>query len=294
MTEPDFARLFAMGTFEALRVLRLKRQELTNLDDIEIIRQLRDLDAGTAALDLDAGVELDAVVRSTAILTVSHSFYRYCIFDIINAVDVPWARTIKLGRARLLTLLSRDEHQCFREARLLDDPPDDDLVGWWDELSCAVRAVANSDAMERARRAERLSIDLERRRLANLGIPLEPRWVAVEDNTAGYDILSYDAGTHGPLNRLVEVKSTIASPLRFYVTRNEWNHAVDAQSQYYFHVWDLSRTPPFLYEFTQSHVAPHIPVDSGAGAWDVAVVPVSVLRRASSATPPTESRRIPQ
>jgi hypothetical protein len=287
VTDPDFARLFAMGAFEALRVLRLKRQDSSGLDDTEIVRHLRELDAGTAALDLDAGVELDAVVRSTATVSVSHSFYRHCIFDIINAVDAPWARAIKLGRARLLTQLSRDEHQCFREARLLDDPPDDDLVSWWDDLSSAVRATGNADAMERARRAERLSIEVERKRLATLGIPLEPRWIAIEDNTAGYDVLSFDLGDHGPLNRLVEVKSTIASPLRFYVTRNEWNKAIDAQAQYCFHVWDLSKTPPTLYEIAQAAVAAHVPTDCGAGTWDSAVIPVNVARGVSSATSAT-------
>ncbi|WP_183664872.1 DUF3883 domain-containing protein [Phyllobacterium trifolii] len=53
-------------------------------------------------------------------------------------------------------------------------------------------------------------------------------------------ILSYDAGEEEPVARLIEVKSTIASPLRFFVTRNEWDTCQNMGVAYRFHVWDLS------------------------------------------------------
>ncbi|BDV36590.1 protein NO VEIN domain-containing protein [Methylocystis iwaonis] len=53
-----------------------------------------------------------------------------------------------------------------------------------------------------------------------LGINMPPVWMAVEDNTAGYDIQSFDMGAEGPVVRLIEVKSTIASPLSFFLSRN--------------------------------------------------------------------------
>jgi hypothetical protein len=119
-----------------------------------------------------------------------------------------------------------------------------------------------------------LSFDHEVARLAELGIAKSPRWVAIDDNTAGYDILSYDRGPLEPISRLVEVKSTIQSPLRFFVSRNEWNLANRSGTAYTFHVWDLRADQPRLYERTAAQVGMHIPLDQGKGKWTVAEIPV--------------------
>jgi hypothetical protein len=96
--------------------------------------------------------------------------------------------------------------------------------------------------------------------------------MSIDDNTAGYDILSYDLGPVDPINRLIEVKSTIASPLRFIVTRNEWDTAVKFGPRYFFHVWDMQSET--LYERTTSQIMPHIPTDNAKGRWTHAHVPV--------------------
>ena len=41
------------------------------------------------------------------------------------------------------------------------------------------------------------------------------------DNFAKYDVLSFDLGIHGIVDRMIEVKSSKASTLKFYNTRNE-------------------------------------------------------------------------
>lgn len=45
---------------------------------------------------------------------------------------------------------------------------------------------------------------------------------------------------------MIEVKSTIASPLRFIVSRNEWEQADKFGPAYLFHVWDMQKNPPVL------------------------------------------------
>src|SRR5690606_36504019 len=122
--------------------------------------------------------------------------------------------------------------------------------------------------------AEELSLEHERKRLRTNGIDREPKWMAIEDNTVGYDILSYELGPVALKNKLIEVKSTIASPLRFYITRNEWQHDQEVGDAYCFHIWNLQPTPPVLYVKLASDIAPHIPDDNENGKWTVAEIPV--------------------
>ncbi len=72
--------------------------------------------------------------------------------------------------------------------------------------------------MSQTREAEVLTLAHERKRLNELGIDKELRWVGLDDCFAGYDVLSYDPGEFAPTNRMIEVKSTTTSPLRFVVT----------------------------------------------------------------------------
>jgi hypothetical protein len=181
---------------------------------------------------------LETLIPPNTLIDIPYEFYRSWIYSVILTQKMTWARSITLGRERLLTQLSRDEQQCFRSALLTGAPPPDDVVEWWDALSARMRQETDKKKMDRARDAERLTLRYERERLTKLGIMSQPRWVAIENNTAGHDILSYDHGEFGPINRLIEVKSTIASPLRFYVTRNEWEQAVKFAASYHFHIWD--------------------------------------------------------
>ena len=187
-----------------------------------------------------------------------------------------WARIITRGRRTFAQKLARDEVQCFREAGLLVNPPTAEIISWWDNITAAVRLAIDQAKLERARKAEKLTLDHETRRLAQLGINRQPVWMAIEDNTAGYDVLSYDPGVFEPVNRLTEVKSTIASPLRFQLSRHEWNIAREIGEQYHFHIWDLQAVPPRLFERTVKEIEPHIPHDRERGQWKEAKIPVSV------------------
>jgi hypothetical protein len=128
--------------------------------------------------------------------------------------------------------------------------------------------------VERARQAEALTLSHEKERLRTLGISEDPKWVGLDDNTAGYDVLSYDKGAVGRINRLIEVKSTVVSPLRFELTRNEWDQAARFGQQFHFHIWNLAATPPRLFERTVAEIEPDVPSDKGAGRWIRTEIPV--------------------
>jgi uncharacterized protein DUF3883 len=91
---------------------------------------------------------------------------------------------------------------------------------------------------------------------------------------AHYDVLSYDLEGVVEVNIMIEVKSTINSPLRFFLSRNEWNTAEKIGAAYHFHVWDMSADPPILYERSVDDIRPHIPSDNDKGKWSNVAIPV--------------------
>jgi hypothetical protein len=116
------------------------------------------------------------------------------------------------------------------------------------------------------------------KQLKRLGLEILPVWQGLDDNFAGYDILSYEREGDGVCNKLIEVKSTIASPPRFIVTRNEWEKAMTSE-RYIFHIWDMTKSPAVLYIKTTEEVKPHIPNDNEKGEWKTAQIPLGIMAR---------------
>jgi hypothetical protein len=170
--------------------------------------------------------------------------------------------------------VERDEQSLFRQTGILDNPPEDGFVEWWDQFCGEVRLIGDVEKMERAREAEKLSFDMESERMRCEVINESAIWVGLDDNTKGYDVHAYERKDGKLVNKLVEVKSTIASPLRYRVTRNEWRKADQNGSAYVFHIWDMQKTPPAFFLRTVEEVRPHIPTDNEDGEWKDVEVPL--------------------
>lgn len=282
MTEVAFTRLFAMPAFEGLRVYRRYESDYPSSPVEDILARIRRAEADFRSFDLDAALSLHALVPANA-PAEGVLFYRECIASLLVTALPEWAKLVTLGRARFIKRLEdsqeaelRDVGSLFRQARLLDDPPTWFDVKWWDDIQAHVRSHKSSEAMDRARRAEQLTLERETANLQKAGIEKPPVWASIEDNTLGYDVLSYEMGEYGLLNRLIEVKSTVASPLRFYLSANEWKQALKYGEAYVFHVWDLQPAKPVLHILTVAQVAPHVPQNFEKGKWETALIPVSV------------------
>lgn len=272
MTSIDFSRVFTMSAFEGLRVLRLRQVSYPGTNLAELADLVRQVDPDGASHDFDAAFQLDPIVVPAAAAHEVPGFYQHCIEAAIPAFRPLWGRIITLGRSVFVQKLTRDEVQCFRAAGLLEDPPTRPTISWWDRVAAIARLRSDQEKMERARLAEEMSLDYEARRMRALGLDQAPVWMSIEDNTAGYDIQSFDVGSEGPVARLIEVKSTIASPLRFFLSRNEWETAKKFGAAYRFHVWDLQG--PQLHERTVAEILPHIPTDNEKGKWSNATIPI--------------------
>lgn len=202
-------------------------------------------------------------------------------------LDQPvWISAAIRGRNSLVSILPPPVLQCFNFARLLENFPDSHAVTWWDTLTASLRAQENLELKYRGREGERLSFEYEVNRLSELGIFTPPRWIAMEDEWAGYDILSYEfSSTGGITNRLIEVKACSGSNLQIFVSRNEWQQALAAQNAYVLHVWHMPTGE--LVELDWKELQAHIPNDLGNGLWQTVRVDLGQQARRPSGSPKT-------
>jgi len=261
-----------MSAFEALRTVRRYRPSFPSLNLDQLLSLIARVEIG--ALDYEAASALDLITKEVDISDAPR-FFRACLEGVITQNEV-WIQTASLGRQKFVQKLDRDQSSCFRCAGLLDEPPSPETVAWWDALQSHGRQLTDEQLLLQGREAEQRSLKYEQTRLREMGIKLRPVWMAIEDNTAGYDILSYDHGMSAPISRLIEVKSS-KSGESFYLTKNEWKTALKFKSSYVFHIWDLRHDS--LYELKATAIAPFIPVDTEQGEWTDARIAFSAFKK---------------
>lgn len=268
-------RIFTLSAFEGLRVIRQYQTQQPELHLDDLIELIQKVDPDGASLDLEASRDLDQIVPKDC-PSETLLFYQLCIKCVLIECYPIWAKAMRAGRRRFVKTLGKNDRDLFAAAGLMTDPPMMGVVSWWDDVVGHSRLKIDHKKMEQARQAELLTIEHETDKLAKLGIEEAPRWIGLDDNYAGYDVLSYEFKEGEVVNLMIEVKSTTASPLRFFVTRNEWEQAEKAKSAYMFHVWDMNVDPPILHKRTYDQVMPHIPSDNESGKWSNATIPINV------------------
>jgi Domain of unknown function (DUF3883) len=270
---PPTERIFALSSFEGVRLIRIYSAKQPECGISDLLAIIEKIEPDGASLDLQASAYLHELVDPDCPLE-GDGFYQACISAVVTKHQPIWSKAMRQGRMHFLDSLGVDDRDVFAAAGLQLDPPPPRVVAWWDSVSSFARLVVDIQKMEQARAAEQLTMDHEIQRLSDLGINKSPVWKGLDDNFAGYDVLSYDVGEFGLINRMIEVKSTVSSPLRFYLTRHEWEQALKSGPAYIFHIWDMSKTPPILYVRKAAEVAVHVPTDNEKGKWSSAEIPL--------------------
>jgi len=185
--------------------------------------------------------------------------------DILLCEPPPWIGLVKRGFSALKTL-SENTSQCFYEAGLfeIDDP---EVILWWDRIRAEVYENDLLEKIEVGRKGELLSLDLEKKRGVN------PIWISVLDNDAGYDILSQLTPTDQD-KLVIEVKTSNEDwdKASFYLTRNEWL-ILNSHAYAQVHLWSISK-PDYTYAILDfQEVKKHIPYDYGSGEWQNVRIP---------------------
>lgn len=273
-------RLLSLSCIEGMRLYRKHVAKHQKKSKSEIIALICELEGDAHTLDFEASIYLSDIVEPNCTL-IGHGYYQACIKGIMLRHQPVWARLMRQGRTRFMKLLSPSDRDVFSAAGLLDEPAPIGVIKWWDEVSGFARLISDNEKLEQGRQAEILTLKYEQKRLKSIGIHKKVEWPGLDDNFAGYDVLSYQHGETGLVNLLIEVKSSTASPLRFIISRNEWDKAKLAGASYIFHIWNMRPDKPELHIRDVSDVAPHIPNDNGKGRWKNAEIPVRSGRNLS-------------
>jgi hypothetical protein len=191
---------------------------------------------------------------------------RCIVLDYVELQKPDWLQNATYGRSRVLNFCPVGVRQVLVEAGLAGAPTRD-VVDFWDLLASIARGLQQDHLVAIGREGERLTLALEETRTG-----AKPRWMAVESNQDGYDVLSIKSAEDRALLS-IEVKASRAGMEgRLHLTRHEWEVALDRPA-HVFHLWDLSTNPPALATVSMEAMAAHVPVDTGAGGWEVVEVP---------------------
>jgi hypothetical protein len=249
---------------DSLRILSVSGEDL--LAFARYLRWVELRETGHLALTAD-GIAASAIDDPRAAIRALLAAY-------IDIAKPAWVQTASAGRRELLSHAPPGVQQVFAESGMAYGY-DDDVVAWWDSLATRARRVRDDALTEIGRQGERRSLEYERNRTGR-----DPKWTAVESNLEGYDILStLSADDARRLTIEVKTSQQSAGSAWFFLSRNEWEHAV-AALHHAFHLWTLNGDAPRLAVLSVDDVAAHLPNDAGDGAWQTARVPFRAFEAA--------------
>lgn len=259
--------LLSMSVFTALKRARTKRNEFPNFTFLDSAELCMQTSSDGTPHDYDRAEELDKFLPSDIVNLDDPEVIRRALDLIISKYSYSWGYLFPSGREAVRNALTRNEFQVFRNADLFQEVPSIDIISWWDRIanSFRVNAIDNS-----YRDAELKTFELERAYLREAQCPHEPSWVALNDNSLGFDIRSYRFHHDQWVPFPIEVKSTTGNKIRFYLTRNEADLAIRMKKLYALHFWMPTATSPLV--FTSDEIGLNLPRENGKGNWQTLII----------------------
>lgn len=179
----------------------------------------------------------------------------------INKLHPAYADLIRSGRKKAEIFLPNYLRQILSETKIFSSLQT--FHEFAESLKKPIRVYEDCRKKEIGTYGEKLSIAYEKKRVKK-----EPKWVAAEDDGAGYDLESFLKPNYRN-SLFIEVKTT-TMPLEngaIYISRNEWETAKTKWNCYLFHIWviKVSKTKPYI--FKPKQIAKHVPKDGEQGLW---------------------------
>ena len=224
------------------------------------INEMGQLQASAAGLQVHGADGYEAALRSI-------------LLHYVDTQNPDWLQNAPYGRSRVLNFCPVGVRQVFVEAGLAGALDGDEVVNFWDFLAAIARGLQKDQLVAIGREGERLTMIYEETRTG-----AKPRWVAIDSNQDGYDVLSVRAADDRAFLSIEVKASRGRTSGTLHLTRHEWEIALDRPA-HLFHLWDLSCTPPKLAAVGMDDMAAHIPTDAGAGGWESVEVPFKAFER---------------
>jgi hypothetical protein len=264
------ADLFRPSAISGLIRLRRELANFPNKSPGEVCRLLSATYAN-AGVDFEAAVQLHEVMP--ALPEGTPEAFQCVISELVLSSAPSWLGLLRRGRDALFSVVGADVRTCFERAGALEPIPESSVVKWLDSLVSLAYAQNDAKLLAFGREAEYLSYEFERNRLAEHAAAPEVEWVALNDNSAGFDLRSASLKDGVFVPRLIEVKSSQKDPPRIIITRHEWDVACRIGDAYVFHVWHLASR--LMREVPFQEMSVHVPLDQGRGTWESVQIEIS-------------------
>jgi hypothetical protein len=196
--------------------------------------------------------------------TDEYAALRIQIKSYVTTCRPAWAMLLVHGRASMKAIPS-DSLQCLEEAGFLALTPSG--LKAWDQLAALAEGHDNNRKNEIGRMGEYLTKLYEEKRTG-----VEPRWIALETDSAGYDFISRKDKTDAT-RMPIEVKASERKleDAFVHISKNEWEVSQTSKN-YAFYFW-LLKNPLQLFIVQPKGVLPHSPGDQGDGSWESVKIP---------------------
>lgn len=207
----------------------------------------------------------------------------------IKLINPYWVSSIKDGRLSLMEVLNEDPSsintiQIFDELDLLDND-NDQSSKWWIYLEFYFRNQDTINKRELGLAGEILSRRFEKNYLYENGISEKVQNLAIDNPSAGFDIISYRMNLKSELQKIyIESKLNSQGKRSFYLSRNEFNKCRDLAKNYFVYLWlvdensakqIISENEDIIHDFIErgpevlgyKEIEKNTPLDRGGSEW---------------------------
>jgi hypothetical protein len=266
---------FSISVLEGVRLLLISFHN--NSKDLDEAKKLAEIsNPSKSKYDFDSAYKLISEYGEEY-FTISEDneikILRSNLYKIITALNPEWIKKVDLGRNFVFDSInklnneveSQEIFHTFRVCNLKDDN-DIDTVLWWKYLSEFYRN--NNLNIEKGIDGEFLSLRYEIKKLQDLNIDRQPLLKSIDDETLGYDILSFRMSSDTTYNIYIEAK--FSNNNQFFLTKNEWNTANKYMEKYFIYFWDGESDAPKIINFEE--LKEYILDDKENSTWDKLVI----------------------
>lgn len=197
------------------------------------------------------------------------------LLEYLKVNEFSWLNRCFNGRKVLFDSLDNNSltalkfKSCINEAGVGLDDHSSDTLRWWNELYNFFRNKHDLKISSHG-----LDYEVKTKEYEDFRVQGETEIVSVNDNGAGYDLLSWT--DHNKEDYLcIEVKSSIQdlSTAEAHISRKQWNTANNLGENFMFYFWCQDS----LAKLSVDELRSHVPVNSNDGMWEKFIVPMSTF-----------------
>lgn len=188
-----------------------------------------------------------------------------------------WLAKVQFGRSAIKEVVleledSENLVQIFEELELFNS--NDEVVSiWWAYLDFIARSQDNESFNKRklGLLGESLTLEYEKNIIKDMGITNSIENIAIDFPNAGYDILSWRVKNKKEHEIYIESKYNSRNNKSFFLTRNEYNKAIESKDNYFIYLWlSNDHINPIILKYKD--IEKNTPKDYGGSEWKEAFI----------------------